>query len=322
MNLDQMYEMMEKSKNEIISKSILTTYHKLNKSNYKKVLCSISGGSDSDIVLDIVSKCDNKKIVDYVFFDTGLEYNATKKHIKELELKYDISIEVIRPKTPIPLACKKQGQPFISKHVSEMISRLQKHEFKWEDEEYDVLIKKYPRCKSAIEWWCNKKPSPSHNINQNKLLKEFLIQNNPSFSISQKCCKYAKKDVLKLKLKEGYDLDISGIRKAEGGARKTAYKSCFDSREDIDRYRPIFWYNNRDKEDYIKTFNIENSDCYKLYGLKRTGCCGCPFGRNYEYELNVLEKYEPKLYKGVINIFNNSYEFTNKYKNFKEGLDG
>ena len=54
--------------NPIIGKALLTTFHKLNYCNYKKALCSISGGGDSDIVLDLVTKCDNNKIVDYVFF--------------------------------------------------------------------------------------------------------------------------------------------------------------------------------------------------------------------------------------------------------------
>ena len=189
----ELNNLLDKIDNPIIGKALLTTFHKLNYCNYKKALCSISGGADSDIILDIVSKCDNNKIVDYVFFDTGLEYQATKEHIKFLEEKYNINIEVIRSKTPIPLSCKLYGQPFISKHVSEMINRLQNHNFKWEDKPFEELIKEYPNCKSALKWWCNEKPSPSHNIKQNKLLKEFLITNPPNFTISNKCCKYAKK---------------------------------------------------------------------------------------------------------------------------------
>ena len=188
-NKEELNLLLDTINNPVIGKALLTTFHKLNYGGYKKVLCSISGGSDSDIVLDIVTKCDNNKIVDYVFFDTGVEYQATKEHINFLENKYNINIETIRPKIPIPLSCKQYGQPFLSKHVSEMISRLQKHNFKWEDKTLEELIKKYPNCKSALEWWTNSKPSPSHNIKQNKLLKEFLINNPPSFNISNQCCK-------------------------------------------------------------------------------------------------------------------------------------
>ena len=81
MNKEELNLLLDRINNPVIGKALLTTFHKLNYSGYKKVLCSISGGSDSDIVLDIVTKWDNKKIVDYVFFDTGLEYQATKDQL-------------------------------------------------------------------------------------------------------------------------------------------------------------------------------------------------------------------------------------------------
>lgn len=317
MNLNELNIMLEQLKNPVVGKALLTTYHKLNHGNYKKVLCSISGGSDSDIIIDMVSLCDNNNIVDYVFFDTGLEYEATKEHIKYLEKKYNISIQVCKPKIPIPLSCKRYGQPFLNKHVSEMMSRLQRHGFKWEDKTFDELYKEYPNCKSALEWWCNTKPSPSHNIKQNKLLKEFIIASPPNFLISQLCCKYAKKDLLHEKMKEGYDLDISGVRKAEGGVRANAYKSCFDNKDNYDRFRPIFWFSDDDKLYYRKLYNVSNSKCYSQYRLKRTGCCGCPFGRDFEQELQIINKFEPKFYKAVNNIFKDSYEYTRKYREFK-----
>ena len=316
-SIDDIYKCLEGVQNENIYKSLITTYHKLNKCGYKKVLCSISGGSDSDILIDIVYKCDLNNIVDYVFFDTGLEYQATKDHIKYLENKYNIEIKTIKPNKPIPLSVKQYGAPFVSKHVSEMINRLQKHNFQWEDDTFENLIIKYPKCKSALEWWTNVKPSKAHNISQNKYLKEFLVNNNPNFMIAQKCCKYAKKDLSINEMKKGYDLEINGVRKNEGGVRANAYKSCFNITEKYDRYRPLFWYTDNDKIIYNNTFNIVNSECYTKYKLKRTGCCGCPFNRNLEHELEVLKQYEPKLYKATINIFNNAYSFNEKYNNFK-----
>ena len=61
---------------------------------------------------------------------------------------------------------------------------------------------------------------------------------------------------------------------------------------------------------------MQNSRCYTEYGLKRTGCAGCPFGKDFEFELEVIQKYEPKLYKAVNNIFGDSYEYTRKYREF------
>ena len=315
MNIEELNNLLSTIKNPTIGKAILTTYHKLNNCHYKKVLCSVSGGSDSDIVLDLLTKCDNNKIVQYFYFDTGLEYEATKEHIKYLQDKYNIVITTLKPKTPIPLAVKKYGQPFLSKMVSENIQRLQKHGFKWENKPYEELVKEYLNCRSALQWWCNsRKNNVLLGITRNKGLKEFMINNNPKFNISNKCCKYAKKDILKDLLKQGYDLNISGIRRSEGGARSTAYKSCFDTQDNYDNYRPIFWFTDKDKLEYKKLFNVSNSKCYTVYGLKRTGCVGCPFGKNYKEELEIIKKYEPKLYKAVINLFKDSYEYINKYK--------
>ena len=81
-------------------------------------LCSISGGSDSDIVLDVIHNVDEKKKVRYFWIDTGLEYRATKEHLDDLEKKYGIEIERIKACKPIPVCCKEYGQPFLSKYVS------------------------------------------------------------------------------------------------------------------------------------------------------------------------------------------------------------
>ena len=64
--------------------------------------------------------------------------------------------------------------------------------------------------------------------------------------------------------------------------------------------------------------NIKHSDAYAIYGLKRTGCAGCPFGQNFEQELDVIKNFEPKLDKGINNIFGRVYEWTRLYNEFKK----
>lgn len=281
------------------------------------------GGADSDVVLDICTKCDKEKKIEYIWFDTGLEYQATKDHLKYLETRYGIEIKAFKAIKPIPVCCKKYGQPFISKNVSEFIYRLQRHNFQWEDEEYEVLIKRYPKCQSALEWWCNKKKSIRLSIGANKWLKEYMIQNPPDFKISNKCCQYAKKDVAHKAIEaNGYDLDILGVRKAESGVRSVAYKSCFDCNDNgCDEYRPVFWYEDADKKDYQSSFEIINSLCYSEYGLKRTGCAGCPYNKRFEEELQAIEEHEPKLYKAVNHIFAESYDYTRKYRIFANEMN-
>ena len=117
--------------------------------------------------------------------------------------------------------------------------------------------------------------------------------------------------------KEKFDLNMYGVRKAEGGARRTAYKTCFSNNDSgCDDYRPIFWYLSDTKKIYEQHYNIIHSRCYEEYGLKRTGCAGCPFGQNFEDELLAMKKYEPGLYKAVNHIFKDTYEYTRKYKEF------
>ena len=190
---------------------------------HNNIAVSVSGGKDSDIVVDIMSKLDDDKKIRYIWFDTGLEYRATKEHLSYLEEKYDIVIERIKAIKSIPLCCKTYGQPFLSKNVSQMIYRLQKHNFKWEDKPYEELMKIYPNCKAALDWWCNTKGTSKlkysmFNINYNRYLKEFMIENPPTFRISDKCCTYAKKEVSRHFIRnEDIDLIITGIRKSEGG---------------------------------------------------------------------------------------------------------
>lgn len=52
---------------------------------YKNPVCSVSGGSDSDIVIDILERVRNGRPVQYVFYDTGIEYDVTKQHLDYLE---------------------------------------------------------------------------------------------------------------------------------------------------------------------------------------------------------------------------------------------
>ena len=94
-------------KNDVIGNNLIIAWTKINDPNYKNILCAISGGSDSDVMLDICFRCDKDKKIDYVWFNTGLEYQATKDHLKYLEKKYGIKIIPYNAIMPIPTACRK-----------------------------------------------------------------------------------------------------------------------------------------------------------------------------------------------------------------------
>ena len=91
---DYLISILEKTHNSIIISDAFTKADSIiNGGKHDKILCSISGGADSDIMLDIIYKIDVNKRVNYVWFDTGLEYMATKEHLNYLENRYNITIQ-------------------------------------------------------------------------------------------------------------------------------------------------------------------------------------------------------------------------------------
>lgn len=128
-----------------------------------------------------------------------------------------------------------------------------------------------------------------------------------------------KKDVA-LQAAREYDaqLEIIGVRRAEGGARSSAYKNCFsyETRHGTDQYRPLFWFTDADKRWYESYFNVVHSRCYTQYGLLRTGCTGCPFARDINKELDAVGTEERGVVQAARSIFKNAYAWTNGYKQY------
>ena len=263
-----------------------------------------------------------------VFYDTGMEYQATLDHIEYIRGE-GFDIEPAKSKHSIPWALKNYGFPFISKNASELLHRLQRNNFKFKEDgnkTYEELIVLYPRAKGALSWWANwNGPTNKFNIERNRGLKEYLIANDGlPFKTSVKCCDVTKKNVMHDYSKaNNIQLVITGIRRAEGGRRATKITNCYLPAKfsPYTMYFPLFWWSNEDKARFIKENNIKLSDCYEVYGMSRTGCIGCPFGRNLENELTILETYEPKLHRIATTIFAKTYDATREYRKFvKEEL--
>ena len=84
------------------AKSVLASHH--------NILVSVSGGADSDCMIDIV--------------------------------KYGIEILKRRAKVTVPAAIAKVGYPFFSKEFSDRISRFQHHDFNWDKGTIEELADK------------------------------------------------------------------------------------------------------------------------------------------------------------------------------------
>lgn len=310
---------------------------------HPKAICSYSGGADSDILLDIIERTrevfPSLPPVKYAFFNTGLEMKATKDHVKATAEKYGVEIETYRPKIGIVQAARTYGIPFVSKIMSAGLSEWQKKGVPLSiAQEYDQaedkaakraeLKERYPKCESLINFLCccNSAGEPRPNIqlviNSSKFMRDFIGEYPPDFQISAKCCDYCKKQVAHAVQKD-YDMIITGERRDEGGMRSVPRKDCttmcFTETSDGQyRLRPLYYVTDADKAWYKEYYGIRYSDAYEVYGLTRTGCCGCPISYKAVDDLEKIRPYEPNVVKAAWNIFGKSYEYRAKYNTYKD----
>ncbi len=308
---------------------------------HPKAICSYSGGSDSDILIDLIERVRmifSLPSVKYAFFNTGLEMSATKNHVEETAEKYGVKIEAHRPKIGIVTASRKYGIPFVSKIMSAGLEGWQKKGIPLSiADEYSQaedkaakrreLSERFPKCESIINFLCccNSEGEPRPNIqlviNSSKYMLDFIRECPPNFQISAQCCDYCKKQVAHNAQKD-YEMIITGERRDEGGMRSVPRKDntalCFtETSEGQYRLRPLYYVSDADKAWYKEYYRIRYSDAYEVYGLTRTGCCGCPISYKAVEDLEMIRPYEPNLVKAAWNIFGKSYEYRARYNEYK-----
>ena len=308
---------------------------------HPNAICSYSGGADSDIMIDLIERV--RKIyklppVKYAFFNTGLEMKATKNHVKATAEKYGVEITEYRPKVNIVTASRKYGIPFVSKIMSGGLNQWQKKKIPLTiADEYNAaedkaekrkeLKERYPNCESVINFLCccNSVGEPRPNIqlviNSSKYMLDFIKENPPQFQISADCCTYCKKH-LAHEIQKPYDMIITGERRDEGGMRSVPRQDntslCFtETSSGQYRLRPLYYVSNADKAWYKGYYGIRYSDAYEVYGLTRTGCCGCPISYKAIDDLEKIRPYEPVLVKAAWNVFGDSYRYRQQYNKYK-----
>ena len=84
------------------------------------------------------------------------------------------------------------------------------------------------------------------------------------------------------------------------------------------RLRPLYYVTDDDKAWYKEHYGLKYSDAYEIYGMKRTGCCGCPISYRAVDDLELIRPFEPNLVKAAYNVFGKSYEYRAKYNEYKE----
>ena len=309
---------------------------------HPKAICSYSGGADSDILLDIIERTreafPSLPPVKYAFFNTGLEMKATKDHVKATAEKYGVEITEYRPKISIVQAARTYGIPFVSKIMSAGLSEWQKkgvplsiaQEYEQAEDKAAKraeLKQRYPKCELLINFLCcckstgEPRPNSQLVISSSKFMLDFISEYPPDFHISAKCCDYCKKQIAH-SAQKGYEMIITGERCSEG-ARTVPHKgkpsTCFTETSDGQfRLRPLYYVTDADKAWYKEYYGIRYSDAYEVYGLTRTGCCGCPISYKAVDDLEKIRPYEPNVVKAAWNIFGKSYEYRAKYNTYKD----
>ena len=308
---------------------------------HQNATCSYSGGSDSDILLDLIVRvCRNFGLPTphFAFFNTGLEMEATKRHVKEVAEKYGVEIKTYRPKKNIVNATRAYGLPFVSKIMSQGLETVQRKNIpltiadeyaQAEDKraKRKELSERYPKCESAINFLCccNKEGEPRPNvqivINSSKYMLDFIKENPIPFRVSNKCCDICKKQVAHA-LQKNFEMTITGERRDEGGMRSVPRSDntslCFSETADgTYRLRPLYYVSDADKAWYKEKYGVRYSDAYEIYGLKRTGCCGCSISAKAIEDLEKIRPYEPQLVKAAWNVFGESYLYRKKYNEYR-----
>ena len=260
-----------------------------------RIFLAFSGGKDSTVLAHLIKMAGLPEDIPFVFANTGIELEATLRFVVEFDYP---NIQVVKPRKPFAQILKEYGKPAVSKLKSSSFSTYQKH--------LDEPLKT-ARARQLITGVREKNGQPIPGLNSYRLSNKLmhLVHPDLEFKISSNCCNYLKKypvaDYLKDHQMRGY---FNGMRVAEGGARSLSLTSCVR----IERKRgeefyfssPIFDWSNEIVELFIKKYKIKLSDAYEKYGMDRTGCMGCPYGKYVKQELKILHDYEPNKYKAIM----------------------
>lgn len=260
-----------------------------------KIYLGFSGGKDSTVLAHLIMMADLPTNIPFVFSDTGIELDATKRFVKEFD--YD-NIVVIKPRKPYGQIVKEYGMPTLSKLKSEAMKTYQRH--------LDDPLKT-ARARQMITGDREKGGVVIGGRNSYKLANKHMhfIHPDTEFKVANKCCQYMKKYPFDDFLKENEMYGAySGVRIAEGGARSIAYDSCVKIKTKKGKpfymSMPIFDWSNELMDEFIAKYTIKLSDAYEVYGCTRTGCVGCPYAQDLRGELLMLYTYEPLKYKAVM----------------------
>jgi len=246
---------------------------KIGKENYCKYYLSYSGGKDSHFLYWFIKEYLHDEDIEIVGVNTSFEIPEIRDRI----LKY--SDTVLHPAKSRWDIKENYGIPCYSKQQDEYIYRYQRGN-------------RSENTMRAIN---------GENVffNLNKQAREKLLSGE-LHKVSNRCCTYNKEVPMQKYGKATGKNAIMGVRKSESKTRNAKYNQCLKKNGD---FTPIYDFSDKLMDDIYEAYGIEIPECYKY--LTRTGCAGCPYGKNVNTELSLL----PRLQRmNAIKYFKESYD--------------
>lgn len=254
------------------------------KIDFNNYFLAYSGGKDSHFLYWFIKEFLHDERIEIVGVNTGFEIPEIRERIMR---NSDI---VLHPSMKRNEIKEKYGIPCYSKQQDEYIHRYQTGS----------------RTENTM------KAIMGENVffNLNKSARENLLSGK-LHKVSNKCCLYIKEKPMIDYAKQTGKKAIIGVRQSESKTRKAKYETCLQSNGN---FAPIYDFSDVLIEDIYKAYDIEIPNCY-IY-VQRTGCAGCPYGRNCEKELALLPEQQRRK---AINYFKESYDIKGiNYSNLQE----
>ena len=234
---------------------------------------SYSGGKDSHFLLWFIREYMDEHRIPIVAVNTGFELPEIRDRILK---NSDI---VLHPELHRQQIKDKYGIPCFSKQQDEYIYRYQN------GSRSDNTMRAV-NGENAV-------------FNLNNTAKELLLSGS-LHKVSNKCCVYNKERPMMRYGKETGRKAIIGTRQNESRTRKAKYNKCLTAKGN---FTPLYDFSDALMDDLYREYNIPIPYCYTY--LSRTGCGGCPYGRNTETELAMM----PRLQRmQAIKFFKESYD--------------
>lgn len=234
---------------------------------------SYSGGKDSHFLLWFIREYMDEHRIPVVGVNTSFEIPEIRDRIiknSDVVLKPALSRWEIK---------EQYGIPCFSKQQDEYIHRYQ--------------------CGNRSQNTMNAVMGRNAIFNLNSKARNLLI-NDQLHKVSNKCCYYNKELPMIRYGRENGRKAIIGTRQGESNTRKAKYNKCLTAKGN---FTPLYDFSDELINGIYKEYGIEIPKCYDY--LSRTGCGGCPYGRNTETELALL----PRLQRAnTIKYFRESYD--------------